>query len=136
MTATAIQLAVEGGPKVRKQPWPTWPVWGEAEERGILEVLHSGQWWSIGGHKVREFEETFARFHNAKHAVAVTNGTAALEIALRALGIGCGDEVIVPPYTFIATASAVLAVSAMPIFVDIEPASLNIDPARIEAAIT
>jgi dTDP-4-amino-4,6-dideoxygalactose transaminase len=140
MTAIATsKLAIEGGTPVRNaetRPWPQWPIWDEPEERAILEVLHSGQWWSVGGTKVAEFEESFARIQDAKHCVAVTNGTAALEIVLRGLGIGCGDEVIVPPYTFIATASAVLSVSATPMFVDVEPHSLNIDPTKIEAAIT
>ncbi len=130
------RLAIEGGPKTHETGWPAWPVWDEREERAILEVLRSGQWWAVGGKKVPEFEKAFAEYHGAKFAVCVTNGTAALEVALRAMGIGCGDEVIVPPYTFIATASSVLAVSATPVFVDVEPASLNIDPTKIEAAIT
>lgn len=129
-------LAINGGTPVRDRPWPTWPVHGDEEERLLLDVLRSGQWWSVGGKRVPEFEEAFARFQDAQHAVCVTNGTAALEIALRALGIGCGDEVIVPPYTFIATASSVLAVGATPVFVDIQPQSLNIDPAAIGPAIT
>jgi dTDP-4-amino-4,6-dideoxygalactose transaminase len=136
MTTTAMTLVIDGGPKTREKPWPAWPVYDETEEKALLDVLRSGQWWSVGGKKVPEFEEAFARFHDAKYACCVTNGTAALEVALRALGIGCGDEVIVPPYTFIATASSVLAVSATPVFVDIEPNSLNLDPTRIEAAIT
>ena len=116
MTMTAKQtLAIDGGTKTRTTPWHPWPVWDATEERALLEVLHSGQWWSVGGAKVPEFEEAFARFQQARHCVAVTNGTAALEVCLRALGIGCGDEVIVPPYTFIATASSVLAVSATPV---------------------
>jgi len=129
-------LAIDGGPKVREDPWPAWPVWDHEEEEAILDVLHSGQWWSVGGRKVPQFEEAFARFQDARYGICVTNGTAALEVALRALSIGCGDEVIVPPYTFIATASSVLAVSATPVFVDIEPRSLNLDPSGIEAAIT
>src|SRR5687767_12869889 len=137
MTATSTApLAIDGGPKTREKAWPKWPVWGDSEERAVLDVLRSGQWWSVGGRKVPEFEQAFARFHDAKHAIAVTNGTAAIEVCLRALGIGCRHEVIVPPYTFIATASSVLAVSATPVFVDIEPRTLNIDPALIESAIT
>lgn len=142
MTAASIssrRLAIDGGAPVRDsaaRPWPVWPIWDESEERAIIDVLRSGQWWSVGGNRVPQFEEAFARFHEARHAVAVTNGTAALEVVLRALGIGCGDEVIVPPYTFIATASSVLAVGATPVFVDIEAHSLNIDPTKIEAAIT
>lgn len=133
---TTSPLAIDGGPKTREKPWPTWPVWGESEERALLDVLHSGKWWSVGGTKVKEFEQAFARFQDAKHGICITNGTAAIEVCLRALGIGCGDEVIVPPYTFIATASAVLSVSATPVFVDIEPRTLNIDPTKIESAIT
>jgi len=130
------RLAIDGGVPVRTKGWPAWPVHGEEEERLLLDVLRSGQWWSVGGQRVPEFEEAFARSQDARYAVCVTNGTAAIEIALRALGIGCGDEVIVPPYTFIATASSVLAVGATPVFADIEPGSLNIAPAAVEAAIT
>lgn len=129
-------LAVDGGAPVRRGEWPRWPVWDATEERALLEVLHSGQWWSVGGTKVPEFEAAFAAMQGARFACAVTNGSAALEIMLRAMGIGCGDEVIVPAYTFIATASSAVAVGARPVFVDIERASLNLDPAKIEAAIT
>lgn len=134
--STADVLAIHGGTPVRSRPWPQWPIFDETEEHAILDVLRSGKWWSVEGTKVREFEDAFARFHDAQFAVCVTNGTAALEVALRAAHIGCGDEVIVPPYTFIATATAVLAVGATPVFVDVEEESLNIDPAKIEEAIT
>ncbi len=132
-------LAMDGGAPVRDialNPWPRWPIYDEAEEQALLGVLHSGQWWSVEGEQGKAFEEEFAAFHDARVGINCTNGTAALEIALRALEIGCGDEVIVPPYTFIATASAVLSVSATPVFVDIQPDTLNIDPALIESAIT
>ncbi len=135
-THTTEKLALEGGAPVRSRPWPQWPVFDEREEQAILEVVRSGKWWSVEGTKVREFEQAFARFQDAQFAVCVTNGTAALEVALRAAHIGCGDEVIVPPYTFIATATAVLSVGATPVFVDVEEESLNIDPAKIEEAIT
>ncbi len=137
--SSAKQLAVDGGIPVRdveKQPWLKWPIYDENEEKALLEVLHSGKWWYVEGHQGKDFEKEFAEFQNAKFAVACTNGSAAIEIALRALGVGCGDEVIVPPYTFIATASAVLAVSATPVFIDIQGDTLNIDPELIEAAIT
>ena len=132
----ATKLAVDGGTPVRTKRWPDWPIWDETEEAAVLDVLRSGQWWAVGGRMVPKLEEAFAASQDAKHAVCVTNGTAALEVSLRALGIGCGDEVIVPPYTFIATASSVLAVSATPVFADVEAHSLNIDPAAVEAAIT
>jgi dTDP-4-amino-4,6-dideoxygalactose transaminase len=127
-------LALEGGAKVREKPWPQWPERDEREEQAVLDVIRSGAWW--GGSQVPRFEKEFAALHDAAYAVCVTNGTAALEVCLRALGIGCGDEIIVPPYTFIATASSVLSVSATPVFVDIDPHTLNIDPNLIEAAIT
>jgi dTDP-4-amino-4,6-dideoxygalactose transaminase len=114
----------------------SWPVFDKTEEDALLEVVRSGKWWSVEGTKVREFEAAFARFQDAQFAVCVTNGTAALEVSLRAAHIGCGDEVIVPPYTFIATATAVLSVGATPVFVDVEEESLNIDPTKIEEAIT
>jgi dTDP-4-amino-4,6-dideoxygalactose transaminase len=136
MEIKADTLAIDGGTPVRSRPWPRWPIFDETEEQAILEVVRSGKWWSVEGTKVREFEEAFARFQDAQFAVCVTNGTAALEVALRAAHIGCGDEVIVPPYTFIATATAVLAVGATPVFVDVEEESLNIDPTKIEEAIT
>jgi dTDP-4-amino-4,6-dideoxygalactose transaminase len=99
-------------------------------------VLHSGRWWSVEGTQGAAFEREFAEFQGARRGIACTNGTAALEVALRALGVGCGDEVIVPPYTFVATASAVLQVGAAPVFVDIDATTLNIDPMQIAAAIT
>jgi len=116
--------------------FPAWPQYGKEEVSALLEVLRSRHWGRITGKKVEEFEKSFAKAHNAKYALACANGTAALEIALRALGIGPGDEVIVPAYTFIATATAVLQVGAIPVFVDIEDATYNIDARCVEAAIT
>ena len=130
------QLALEGGPPVRTHPFPAWPVFDQREEQAILKVLHSGQWGIFGGDRVATFESKFAAFQNAKFGVCVPNGTLALEMALRALGVGPGDEVITTPYTFIATSSSILTVGAQPVYVDIEPDSFNLDPAQIEAAIT
>ncbi len=138
-TTHSDRLAIDGGVPVRDRhscPWPSWPVYDETEERALLEVLRSGKWWYVEGDQGVSFEQEFATFQNARYGVVCTNGTAALEIALRALEIGCGDEVIVPPYTFVATASSVLAVSATPVFVDIDGDTLNIDAAQIETAIT
>ncbi len=132
----ADRLAVDGGQPVRTAPFPAWPVFDQREERLLLEVLHSGDWGVLSGDKVATFAERFAAFQGARFGVCVPNGTLALELALLALGVGPGDEVITTPYTFIATASSILALGARPVFVDIDPASLNIDPARIEAAIT
>ena len=129
------KLAIKGGEPVRKKPFPKWPIFDEREMEALKEVLYSGV-WGIGGTKKKEFEEKFAAYQNAKYGVAVTNGTAALEIALRAAGIGAGDEVIMPAYTFMATAVAALYVGALPVFVDIEPDTCNINPEKVEEAIT
>jgi len=104
------------------------------EREALLEVLESGRWWY--GERVREFEEKFAAFQGARFGITCVNGTAALELALIGAGIGAGQEVIVPPYTFVATATAVLRANAVPVFVDIELDTLNVDAEQIEAAIT
>ncbi len=129
------RLAINGGTPVRTEPFPSWPVWGKEEEQALLEVLHSGK-WGIGGDKVPEFEEAFARFQDARYGICVTNGTAALEIALRAAGVGPGDEVVIPPYTFVATATACLSLGALPVFADIDPETYNLSPEAAEAQIT
>ena len=128
------KLAINGGKKSCDHQWPTWPIWGDEERKGLNDVLESGQWWY--GKRVRKFEQAFADFQDAKFGVTVCNGTVAIEAALAALGIGAGDEVIVPPYTFVATASAVMCVGAAPVFADILPENLCIDPADVEAKIT
>ena len=106
MALTNSPLALHGGPPAAKREWPTWPVWDDAERRGLMEVLESGKWWF--GQRVRQFEEAYAALHRVKFGISCTNGTTALEIGLRAMGIVRGDEVIIPPYTFVATASAVV----------------------------
>ncbi len=128
-------LAVNGGTPVHDKSWPKWPIFDEREKKQLLEVLESGM-WGIGGSKNEEFARRFAEYQGAKYGVTCVNGTIALEIALRALGIGYGDEVITSPYTFIATAQSILYVNARPIFVDIEEDTYNIDPSKIEEAIT
>ena len=114
--------------------WPAWPIFDQVERRQLLEVLDSGKWWF--GEKVKRFEAEFASFQGAQHAVSCTNGTAAIEMALRGLGVLPEDEVIVPPYSFIATASAVVTVGAVPVFADIDPDTLCLDPAVVQAKIT
>ena len=130
------KLAIEGGAPVRQTPFPRWPIWDKTEERLLLEVLHSGNWGMLNGTKVLAFEQAFAAFQQANYGICVVNGTAAIEIALRAVGVGPGDEVITTPYTFIATVNAVITVGAIPIFVDIEPETAAIDINQIEEAIT
>ncbi len=130
------RLAIDGGRPLRAEPYPAWPHWDEREEAVILDVLRSGEWWAVGGSHVQRFEAEFAAAHEAEYGVAVTNGSAALEICLMAAGIDWGDEVITSPYTFIATASSCLLVGAVPRFVDVLPDTWNLDPAQVEAAIT
>jgi dTDP-4-amino-4,6-dideoxygalactose transaminase len=129
-------LAITGGSPVRMKPFPKWPQYDAQEKKLLIEVLESNQWGKMLGSKVKEFEKKFAAYHDAKYGIAITNGTVGLRLALQAAGIQAGEEVIVPPYTFLATATAVLEVNAVPIFVDIDPETYNIDPTLIEPAIT
>ena len=110
------------------------PAIGEDEIRSVVETLESG--WLTTGRKVKSFEDDFARYVGSKHAVAVNSGTAALHLALDAIGIREGDEVIVPAMTFAATAEVVLYFKAQPILVDCQRDTLNLDPTQIDAAIT
>src|SRR5271170_3959972 len=114
-------LALLGGKKAKVKPFPVWPHYEQNEERVLQEVLQSRVWWRTPGTKTLEFERDFAKFHGARHGIAVTNGTAALEVTMAALGINAGDEVIVPNFTFVATASAVLFANALPVLVDVDP---------------
>jgi len=130
------KLALLGGQPVKTKDFPAWPQYDEKEENALMEVLRSGVWWRTPGTKTLAFEQQFAEYHQARYGLACTNGTAALEIVMAGLGIGPGDEVIVPDYTFVASASAVLFAGAMPVLVDIDPKTFCIDPEKAEAAIT
>jgi dTDP-4-amino-4,6-dideoxygalactose transaminase len=129
-------LALLGGEKAKSKPFPIWPHYDEAEERALKQVLESRIWWRTPGTKTLEFEQAFAKFHGARHGIAVTNGTAALEVTMAGLGIGAGDEVILPDFTFVATASAVLFANAFPVLVDVDPETYCINPDLVEEAIT
>ncbi|OUC08006.1 aminotransferase DegT, partial [Litorilinea aerophila] len=129
------KLALNGGTPVCTRSWPRWPQWDEREKSRLLAVLESGEWGGFN-ELVGEFERAFARLHQARHGLAAVNGTLTLEASLRVLGIGPGDEVIVPPYTFIATANAVRLVGATPVFVDVDPDTYNLDVAAVEAALS
>jgi dTDP-4-amino-4,6-dideoxygalactose transaminase len=130
------ELAINGGPKVRTDPFPPWPHFFDDEIAEVEKVLREGRvnYWT--GTRGREFQESFARFCGARHGIAVMNGTAALHVALAAAQIGPGDEVIVPPRTFIATAFSVLHQNAVPVFADIDPRTQNIDVHSIRERIT
>src|ERR1051325_6211027 len=129
-------LALLGGNPVRARPFPSWPVFGKTEERRLLRTLHSGKWGRLDGAEVAGFEKRFAAVHGCRHGIAVVNGTVSLRIGLLAAGLRAEDEVIVPPYTFLSTASAVVEANAVPVFADIDLDTFNIDPVAIEAAIT
>jgi dTDP-4-amino-4,6-dideoxygalactose transaminase len=129
-------LALFGGPPVRTRPFPVWPVFDRTEEDRLLETLRSGQWGRLDGPQVGEFERRFAEAHGCRHGVAVANGTVSLRIALLAAGLEAEDEVIVPPYTFLSTASAVIEANAVPVFADIDLETFNLDPGAVEAAMT
>ena len=109
------------------------PYLDEKEERAIIEVLRSG--WLVQGRKVQEFETLFTQLQDAKYAFAVNSATSGLHLALIAVGIKEGDEVIVPAFSFPATANVVLMVKAKPVFVDIDLSTYNIDVNRIEPVI-
>ncbi|MCX6053425.1 MAG: DegT/DnrJ/EryC1/StrS family aminotransferase [Chloroflexi bacterium] len=130
------KLALLGGNPTKTRKFPEWPQYDQKEEKALMEVLQSRVWWRTPGTKTLEFEQKFAEYQQAKYGIACTNGTAALEIVMAALGIGLGDEVIVPDYTFVASASAVLFTGAMPVMVDIDPGNYCIDPLKVIAAIT
>jgi dTDP-4-amino-4,6-dideoxygalactose transaminase len=127
----AQRLALEGGESVRIEPFAPWPQFAADEIEAAVAVLRSGKvnYWT--GEQSQEFEREFAQFVGVRYAVALANGTAALELALHALGIGPGDEVVVPSKTFIASASCVVRVGATPVVADIDPDSQNITVAEI-----
>ena len=129
------KLAIQGGASAKSKPFPDWPIYDDLERDALNEVLESREWWRTEGTKTLEFEQRFAAYHQAKHGIAVTNGTHAIEVALAAAGIGPGDEVIVPNATFVATASAALFAGALPVPVDVSADSYCIDPELAEAAI-
>ena len=129
------KLAINGGTPVRARSYTTWPQYDEKELKALERVLKSGTWGTLGRETIK-FAERFARYHQANYGIAVTNGTITLEIILRAMGIGYGDEVIIPPYTFNATASSVVFAGATPVFADIECDSYNLDAKKLDEAIS
>lgn len=130
----ANKPAILGGTPVRRRRFPSWPVADAREDEALLGVVRSGKWFR--GEKVAAFEAEYAKLTGAAHCLATANGTSALIVSLASLGIGPGDEVIVPPYTFVATVNAVLLMHALPVFVDSDIETFQIDARKVAAAIT
>lgn len=131
-------LALLGGSPVRTEPWPRWPEHGPAEAAALSRVLDSGAWggFPAPGNEARAFAERWAEYVGVRHTVLTANGTASLKVALRAMGVEAGDEVIVPSLTWVATAGAVAYVNAVPVFADVEPDTLCIDPDSVASLFT
>lgn len=132
------RLAIRGGTPVRTKPFPRWPQYSEADVERVCEVIRSGNWggFPFPNRWAREFAERFAQAHGARYGVAVANGTVALQVALRAVGLRFGDEVIVPAYTWEGTAAAVLFEGGVPVFVDVRADTWCLDERLVEQAIT
>lgn len=133
------ELAINGGTPVRTDPYPSWPQTNDDEYvAAVTEVVRSGDWGGFPepGRNAAAFEEAFAAYQGARHGTLMMNGTVTMEVALKALDIGWGDEVIIPALTFSATAYAPMAAGALPVIVDVEPRTWCIDPDLVEAAIT
>jgi len=134
--AEADKPALLGGTPVHKGGWASWPQWREAWEPEVLRVFRSCHWFRGSAEHVAEFETRYAKLIGAKKCLATASGTTALLTSLHVLGVDAGDEVIVSPYTFIASYNAILAHKALPVFADTDPATLTMDPATIESCVT
>ena len=132
------ELAVRGGTPVRPLGYPEWPVVDERDVEAVTRVVRSGRWGGFPepGPRAAEFAARFAAYQGSGHGVVMANGTVTMEVALKALGIGWGDEVIVPALTFAATPYAAMAAGALPVFCDVAADTLTIDPDQVEAAVT
>lgn len=135
---SSTKLALLGGAPVRAAPWPQWPARGPEEERALIAALRDGDWggFPLPNERSAAFGRAFAARHDCAHALCVANGTVSLEVALQAMGVEPGAEVIVPAYTFEATASAALFSGCVPVFADIDPETYCLDVAAAEALVT
>ena len=136
LSAREAGPALLGGSPVRKKSWPGWPQWSQDWEPAVIEVMRSGKWFRGSGGHVAEFEEEYAKLIGAKRCLATASGTTALMVSLHVLDVDAGDEVIVSPFTFIATYNAVLLAKALPVFPDTDPETFTLDPKTIEERIT
>ncbi len=129
--------ALLGGTPVHKGDWPRWPEWRQTWEPEILRVLRSGQWYrGSDGEQVQRFESAYAQLVGARRCLATASGTTALIVGMHVLDVDAGDEVIVSPFTFIASYNAILFHKALPVLADTDPATMTIDPASIESRVT
>ena len=133
---TGGKPALLGGTPVKADSFPGWPVSDQSDENGMAEVVRSGHWGRSGSTKALKFEQAFGELMGAKACLATSSGTSALLISLNALGIGPGDEVIVPPYTFVACVNVILMCYALPVFVDTNPETFQLDASKLENVIT
>ncbi len=134
-SASSIPAILGGTPVISSSSWPSWPIWNpETDEKRLLEVIRSGVWSRAD--VVDEFEKRWAEALGAKRCLSVVNGTNALNTALAQLEVGWGDEVLVTPYTFIASVSSILFNGAIPVFVDVDPETFQMNPEKIEEKIT
>jgi perosamine synthetase len=134
--AEAAKPALLGGAPVHHGGWTRWPQWREAWEPEMLKVWRSGHWFRGSAEHVNEFERGYAQLLGAKRCLATASGTTALIVGLHVMDVDAGDEVIVSPYTFIASYNAILDKRALPVFADTDPATLTVDPQTIESRIT
>jgi dTDP-4-amino-4,6-dideoxygalactose transaminase len=128
--------AMLGGTPVHKGGWTKWPEWRLEWEPEVLEVWRSGRWFRGSDNHVEHFEKGYADLLGANRCLATSSGTTALIVSLHVMDVNAGDEVIVSPYTFIASYSSILTHMALPVFADTDPATLTIDPSTIESRIT
>jgi len=134
----SYKLALRGGAPIRTRPFPAWPIFDERERSALDRVLSSRNWggYPCPNDNARQFAQAFADYHGARYGATVANGTVSLELALDAAGIGGGDEVIIPAYTWEGTAAAVLFAGGVPVFVDVDPDTYCLDTRLVEAAVT
>src|SRR5438445_12602584 len=130
------KLPIDGGPKTRGDPFPRWPFLGPDDVTAVAEVLDSGKLTQLTGRSVEDFERGFAKWHGVEHCVATSSGTTAIHAALIGLGVGPGDEVIVPAHTFIGSATPVLHQGATPVFADVDGRTFCISPDSVRERIT
>jgi len=128
--------AILGGKPVRTEGFPSWPVYDDTDVKMYLDAFHSKKWCRLGSTQVDEFEKKYAELMGVPYVTATNGGTMALYASLASLDVGPGDEVLVPPYTFVATVNVVPVLFALPVFVDTDPATLKIDANKIEKRIT